>query len=512
MSSLQVLDFVGAAVALVLLVTGFLGYRRMLRHAREEARRILAEARTEAEGKAAEILVAAQEKALAAGEEAERREAEIDQREAAVESRARDLEAEAAGVERQRKEFDRRNATLTRNEEKVRESLAAALAAEADARRALEHAAGMTGEEARAELLRGIEDEARKEGARIARRIEDESRERAHRDAVRLVVDAAQRIPVREAVESAVTFVRLPSDEMKGRIIGREGRNIRALEFATGIDVIVDDTPQAILIASFDPVRREVARVAIDRLIEDGRIHPAKIEETVAKVKEEFDGLVEENGRQAAFELGLAELPPRIARLVGRMKYRYHHGHNLLQHSLEVALIAGHMASEVGARPDVARRAGLLHEIGRVDENASGHTILAAAELAAKTGEKEPVVQAIQSLHPDFPAKTVEALLLRTANRLSENRPGARKDNLDAFIDRMRRLEAIVTAFPGVSQAYAVRAGKEVRVLVDTTSTGDEEAYVLAKEVARALERELEFPGEIKVSVVRETRAVQYAV
>ncbi|HEX6851206.1 MAG TPA: ribonuclease Y [Candidatus Polarisedimenticolaceae bacterium] len=512
MTGLQWFDIIGAGIAVLLAAAGAWSAWHMRRQAYDDAERIKLDARAEGEARANEILVGAQEKAVALGEEADRREADLDARESALDARARQLESDVAAIDRQRKELERRSTVVTRNEERSREALAVALANEAQALRSLERVAGLSAEEARAELVRTIEDEARREGARIARRIEEEARERAARDAVGLVVDAAQRVTVREPVESAVTFVKLPSDEMKGRIIGREGRNIRALEYATGIDVIVDDTPQAILISSFDPVRREVARLSIDRLLEDGRIHPAKIEEVVAKVKEEFEGIVEEAGRQAAFELGIAELAPRLARLVGRMRLRYHHGRSLLAHAAEVGLLAGHMASEIGARADVARRAGLLHEIGRVDETATGPAALASADIAAKAGERDVVVHAIQAMHPDVAPKSVEALLLRVANRISDNRPGARKDNLDVFIERLTRLEKVASSFPGVRQAYAVRAGKEVRVIVDADTAGDDRAYALAKEVARALESQLDFPGEIKVNVIRETRAVQYAV
>ena len=512
MTGLQWIQIIGFGIAVLLAAAGAWGLRHARRRAQEDVERIVADARAEADARAKEILVRAQEKAVASGEEADRREAELDAREASLDARSRQLESDGATVERQRREVERRTEAVARNEERTREALAAALAGEAQALRSLERSAGLSAEEARAEIVRTFEEEARREGARIARRIEEEARERAARDAVALVVDAAQRVSVREPVESAVTFVKLPSDEMKGRIIGREGRNIRALEYATGIDVIVDDTPQAILISSFDPVRREIAKLSIDRLLEDGRIHPAKIEEVVAKVKEEFEGLVEESGRQAAFELGIAELPPRLARLVGRMRLRYHHGRSLLAHAAEVALLAGHMASEIGARVEIARRAGLLHEMARVDDAATGPTALASADLAAKAGERDAIVHAIQAMHPDVAPKSVEALLLRVANRISDNRPGARKDNLDVFIDRLTRLEAVATAVPGVKQAFAVRAGKEVRVIVDAELAGDDRAFGLAKEIARALEAQLDFPGEIKVSVVRETRAVQYAV
>jgi ribonuclease Y len=299
---------------------------------------------------------------------------------------------------------------------------------------------------------------------------------------------------------------------MKGRIIGREGRNIRALENATGIDLIVDDTPQAILISSFDPERRQVARVAIERLVEDGRIHPARIEEVVEKVREETATLVEEAGTLAAFELGMTDLHPRLLRRIGRMQLHIHHGGNLLRHCMEVAILGAHMSAEVGARADVVRRAGLFHEIGRVDPEVSGHSALASAELVGRFGESDDVVHAIQALHPEVEAKSVEAILVRIAKKIADNRPGARKDNLDVFIERLRRVEAIASGHDGVRSAYAVKAGKELRVVVDAAMVGDRDVEALCREIARNLEREIAYPGQIKVSVVRETRAVTFAV
>jgi ribonuclease Y len=281
---------------------------------------------------------------------------------------------------------------------------------------------------------------------------------------------------------------------------------------ATGIDVIIDDTPGAILLSSFDPVRREIARVSIQRLLEDGRIHPARIEEVVAKVREEFETLTEEAGGQTAFALGVFDLHPRLARLVGRLKFRNYHGHNLLQHSGEVVHLAAHIAAETGAKGDVVRRAALLHEIGRVEEGGTAHPLLVAADLAAKFGEREEVAKAIQALHPDVEPLAIEALILRAANRISENRPGARKDNLEVFVERLRRIEDLACGFPGVTHAFALKAGKELRVLVDTKAVTDDQAYTLSKQIARAIERELDYPGTIRVSVVRETRSVQYAV
>jgi len=306
--------------------------------------------------------------------------------------------------------------------------------------------------------------------------------------------------------------VMLPTDEMKGRIIGREGRNIRALEMATGVDLIVDDTPEAVILSGFDPFRREIARISLERLISDGRIHPARIEEVVERVKSEIDGLVEETGSQAAFELGVTDLHPRLNRYVGWMNLRTHHGQNLMQHCLEVGLVAGYMASEVGGRVDLVRRAGLLHEIGRGAGEATGPAILASAEIAGRYGESEDVVHAIQSLHRDVEANTLEALLLQTADRVSTQRPGARKENLEVFIERLKRLEEIACSYPGVGHAFAVKAGKELRVIVDAAEVSDPEAYALSKKIARALEKEISFQGKIKVTVVRETRAVHFAV
>ena len=299
---------------------------------------------------------------------------------------------------------------------------------------------------------------------------------------------------------------------MKGRIIGKEGRNIRALELATGIDLVVDDTPRSILISSFDPIRREVARVAIERLVEDGRIHPARIEEVVEKVTEEVDEMIEQRGLEAAYQLGISEVNVKLARLIGAMRYHTTHGQNLLQHCLETAMIAGHLAEEVGASEDICLRAGLLHEVSQTDDSMGGHPIYTAAELCEKYGEPEAVVHAIRSLHPDVKPRSVEALLLRTASRLSDNRPGARKENLSIFIERLRRLEEIARRFGGVTRAHAVKAGKELRVIVDTERTTDDNAYSLSKKIARAIEKEVNYPGQIKVQVIRETRSVRYAV
>jgi ribonuclease Y len=488
-----------------------LATRRMSR-TRAEAGQLLAEAERDGEDRRREILVAAQEKVLSIEEDADRREREIEEREAETEQRTRKLEKIASEQGRLRKQLDRRRTELDQREADARRAEERATEQQRKATENLERIAGLTAAEARSELIAGIEEEARREAARTSRRIEDEGRQAAEREARNLIVQASQRVNLHDIMESTVTFIELPNDEMKGRIIGKEGRNIRALEMATGIDLIVDDTPRSIWISSFDPVRREIARVAIDRLLEDGRIHPARIEEVVQQVTGEIDTLIEEKGSEAAFSLGISDLHPKLSQLVGRMRYHTTHGQNLLQHALETAMIAGFMCQELEGRPDVAERAGLLHEIGQVVSNNSNHTVYTSVDLCAKYGESEEVVRAIRSLHPDVPAPDVESLLLNTANRLSETRPGARKENLAVFVERLRRLESIASGFPGVCQAYAVKAGKELRVIIDARETKDEYAYKLSKDIARALEKELSYPGQIKVSVVRETRAVRFAV
>ena len=502
----------GALGGLVALGVGIVLARRRLEQARAEARHALEEAEREGETKKRELVLAAEERTLALQEESDRRERELDERDGALEERARELERLRAEHGQKQKQLERRMGELDGREQAVKQHEEEARQLVERARENFERVAGLSAAEARSELIASIEDQARREAARSARRIEDETRQQAEREARNIVVQACQRVSLREVLESTVTFIELPNDEMKGRIIGKEGRNIRALEMATGIDLIVDDTPRSISISSFDPVRREVARVAIDRLLEDGRIHPARIEEVVEQVTAEVEALIEERGHEAAFTLGVSDLHPRLAQLVGRTRYHTTHGQNLLQHALETAMLAGFMCQELGGRAEIAQRAGLLHEIGQVLPTNSNHTILAAAELCSKYRESDEVVEAIRSLHPEAPPANLESLLLHTANRLSESRPGARKENLAVFIERLRRLEAIARDFPGVERAYAVKAGKELRVIVDARQTKDDTAYRLSKEIARALERELSYPGQIKVSVVRETRAVRFAV
>jgi ribonuclease Y len=349
--------------------------------------------------------------------------------------------------------------------------------------------------------------------AAFVKRATEEAQEEADHAARTLVAQAIHRSSSRMVVQGTMTAVKLPSDEIKGRIIGREGRNIRALETATGVDIIIDDTPNTLLLSSYDPLRREIARIAIERLIEDGRVHPARIEEVTVKVREEIDTLTAEAGESAALELGLAEIHPRLHRLLGRLKFRTQHGYNLLDHSLEVAHLASYMAAELGGRVEVVRRAGLLHEISQAEDVPPAvPAVLASAEIASKYGESEDVMHAIQALNKSVEAKSMEALLVSAANRIAENRPGARKHNLEIFVERLGQLEQIAESFPGVRKAFAVRAGKELRVLVQADQVSDEGVGFLSRDIAARIEKEVDYPGQVRISVIREIRAVDYAV
>lgn len=503
---------IGLLVGVVIILYAIHSARKVKARAGRSAKAILEEAALAAQEKKQSGLLAVQEKFISLEDEFERREKDLEGREASLESRAADVNRKISKVDRDLRKLSRREEAITRDEENARKLHEEAVSKNARAIETLERIAGLSASEAKAELIAGIEEEARREGARLAKKIEDECRENAEKEATNLVIRAMEQVSTGKLAETTVTYIHLPSDEMKGRIIGREGRNIRSLENVTGIDLIVDDTPQAILISCFDPIRREVARVSIERLVEDGRIHPARIEEVVERVRTEIDSIVEETGSQAAFNLGLTDLPPKLVRRIGRMKFRTNRGHNLLQHCIEVAMLGGNMAADVGANVNVVQMAGLFHEIGRVDDSVTGHTVLASAELVGRYTESEEVVHAIQSLHPDVAAKSVEAILLQTANRISDNRPGACRDNLEIFIERLRRIEAIAKEYDGVTDAFAVKAGKEIRVIVNSRTADDERAYSLSKLIARKLEQELAFPGQIKVNVIRETRSMKYAI
>ena len=377
---------------------------------------------------------------------------------------------------------------------------------------ALERLSGMTLQEAKAQLLQRGEELARHDLARRVRMLEEEARAESKRRARNLVADALQRVAASHAAETTVTVVELPSDDMKGRIIGREGRNIRALELATGVDLIVDDTPEAVILSGFDPIRREIARISLERLMQDGRIHPARIEELVEKVRQELDQKLFEEGEAAAFSLGITDIHPEVLKLLGRLRYRTSYGQNVLVHSLEVAQLAALMAVELGVNDTIAKRGGLLHDIGKaIDREMEGTHLELGRQVLDKYGERREVIHAMECHHGDYDPTTVEAVLVNAADALSAARPGARREILENYVHRLERLEGIANAMDGVSKSFAIQAGRELRIIVNAEKIGDEQAIWLSKDVARKIESELQYPGQIKVTVIREMRAVDYA-
>jgi ribonuclease Y len=379
-------------------------------------------------------------------------------------------------------------------------------------RKKLESVSGMSSQEAKEMLIRSIENEARHEAAMLVKKIETEAREMADRKAKDIISLAVQRYAGDYVAEKTVSVVNLPNEEMKGRIIGREGRNIRAIEASTGVDLIIDDTPEAVILSGFNPIRREVARVSLERLISDGRIHPARIEEIVEKVTAEIEGNIKEAGEQAAFDVGVHGIHPEIIKFVGKLKYRTSYAQNVLQHSREVAFLCGIMAAELGLNEKQAKRAGLLHDIGKaIDHEMEGPHAAIGADLARRYGESHSIVHAIAAHHEDVPAEDVLAILVQAADALSGARPGARKELLETYVKRLDDLEKIAGGFPGIAKVYAIQAGRELRIIVESMAVSDADVVLLSRDIARKIESQLSYPGQIKVTVIRETRAVEYA-
>jgi ribonucrease Y len=484
--------------------------------AREEADRVLRQAARDADSLRKEALLEAREKAHELAADAERQERERRQEivdlEGQLADKTRALADRLATTDRLDQELRSREKALAAGEERA---AAAAIRVEqlaADRQRELQRVAGLSADEARELLLKQIEGDARRDAAHLVKRLETEAREVAADRARQIITDAIQRSAADTAIETTVSVVDLPSDDLKGRIIGREGRNIRALETATGVELIVDDTPGAIILSSFDPFRREVARQAIERLIADGRIHPARIEEVVQKVRDDMHESVRKEGEAAAFELGLFDLHPEILRLMGRLKFRTSYGQNVLNHSREVAFLAGIMAKELGLNGHVAARAAFLHDIGKaMDRDLQGTHLELGLEFLRKHGESEPVLMAVAAHHMDIDWPSLEAMIVQSADAISAARPGARRDILESYVKRLEKLEGIADSFEGVSKAFALQAGREIRILVESERISDEETVWLSKDIARRIENELEYPGQIKVTVIRETRAVEFA-
>jgi ribonuclease Y len=415
-------------------------------------------------------------------------------------------------LERRDREFLRKERHLNKREGKLERKELEYDELLEEQKRQLEKISGLTVGQAKELLIRAMENEARYEGAKLIKRIESETKEQADKKAKKILATAIQRYAGDFVAERTVSVVQLPSDEMKGRIIGREGRNIRALEAATGIDLIIDDTPEAVILSGFNPVRREVARISLMRLISDGRIHPARIEDIVKKVGKEVDTVIKEAGEQAAFDLGVHGIHNELIKYIGQLKFRTSYAQNVLQHSVEVGFLSGIMASELGLNVKLARRMGLLHDIGKaVDHEVEGPHALIGSRLAKKFGESPQIVHAVAAHHEDVPPNSVYALLVQASDGLSGARPGARKELLENYIKRLEDLENIANSFKGVANTYAIQAGRELRVIVESNQISDEESILLSRDVVKKIEESLTFPGQIKVTVIRETRAVQYA-
>ncbi len=489
---------------------------QLVEKAEAEARRIVAQSEIEVERITRDGEIAVRERLLEARTEFERETREQRLEVAALERR----------LEQREEQLEEKFGALIERENRVksletelsgRESRLVTVEAELQAaadqhRQRLEHIAGMTAEQARAELMRSMEYEARMDAANLIKRIEDEAQEKAKEKARRVISLAVQRIASEHVIESTVAVVDLPSDEMKGRIIGREGRNIRAFEQATGVDLIVDDTPEAVILSCFEPVRREVARLTLVNLIQDGRIHPGRIEEVAAKVQAEMEDKLLADGEAAALEVGIPDIQPEILKLIGRLQFRSSYGQNALKHSMEVSWLAAHMAAELGANAVVAKRAGLLHDVGKaIDREMEGTHLELGREMLRRYGESDAVIHAMECHHGDYDPVSVEAVLVTAADALSAARPGARREILENYIKRLEKLESLAADFKGVSKAYAIQAGRELRIVVESERISDDEAMWMARDLARKIEAELTYPGQIKVTVLRETRAVEYA-
>ena len=484
--------------------------------AEEHASRLLREAEREADTRRKEALLEAKERAHELRLEAEQYARDHRQQITGIEQiltrREASVAEQLAKSEREDAELKRRTAAVGERERAVEAAGRKFDQLVAQQQRELERVSSLTGDEARELLLRQMEGDARREAANLVKRLETEAREQAAGIARSVITQAIQRSAAEHTIETTVSVVDLPSDDLKGRIIGREGRNIRALELATGVDLIVDDTPGAIILSGFDPYRREVARIAIERLIADGRIHPARIEEVVEKVNAEMEDAVRRDGEAAAFELGLHDLHPDVLRLMGRLRFRTSYGQNILHHSREVAYLAGIMARELGLDATVAVRAAFLHDIGKaIDRDIQGTHLELGLDFLKKHGESEPVLQAVAAHHMDIDWPSLEAMIVQAADAISAARPGARRDILESYIKRLEKLEGIADSFKGVSKSFALQAGREIRIMVESEKVTDEEAIWLSKDIARRIENELEYPGQIKVTVIRETRAVDYA-
>ena len=522
MSTLTIIIMIGLALgAAALGAFGGMYFRKKIaaskvEAAEEAAKKVLERAQKEADNVIKEARLQAKEDLYKAKSDFEKEtrdrrlelhnlEKKHDQREDSLAKRAELLNQKEAGLTKKEQGLSQQEKQIVENEKVLQTTIA-------QQRVQLEKISGMSSEEAKKSLMQTMESEAKHEAAKNIRKIEEEARETADKMARNILALAIQRYSADYVAEKTVSVVNLPNEEMKGRIIGREGRNIRSIEAVTGVDLIIDDTPEAVVLSGFDPIRREIARVSLERLIEDGRIHPARIEEIVEKAKKEMEVTIKEAGERATFDTGIHSVNLELVKLLGKLKYRTSYDQNVLQHSLEVASFCGIIASELGVNVKKAKRAGLLHDIGKaVDHEIEGSHATIGADLAKKYGEDDEIVHALAAHHDDEKPQTVIAILVQVADALSAARPGARREMLETYVKHLKDLEEIALSFPGVLKSYAVQAGREIRIIVEGKEISDDDAVVLSKDIARKIESNLSYPGQIKVTVIRETRAVDFA-
>jgi len=480
-----------------------------IQSAEKEAKRLLEDAAKEAENRKKEEIFKAKEEIMNArnnlDEEIKERRSEIQLQEKRIIQKEENLEKRAENFERKEREIVKKTEELDKQKEEVQEIFNRQMSE-------LQIIANLSKEEAKNRLLAEVEKQIKTEKAMLIKDLEAKAKEEANKNAKEIISYAIQKCAADHTSETTVSIVNLPNDDMKGRIIGREGRNIKALETLTGIDLIIDDTPEAVIISGFDPLRREVAKVALEKLIDDGRIHPAKIEEMVEKAKEEINSIIKSEGERAILESGVHNLHPDLIKLIGKLKYRTSYGQNVLNHSIEVSNLARIMAEEIGADPKVARRAGLLHDIGKaLDHDMEGTHIEIGVDILKKYKENPNVINAVEAHHGDVEPQTIEAVLVQAADAISASRPGARRETLDAYIKRLEQLEEISNSFEGVDKSFAIQAGREVRIIVKPEKISDADMTLLARDIAKKVEDEMEYPGQIKVNMIRETRIVEYA-